>query len=227
MCLLCSLAGVLATGRDVNIFVQIGLVVLVGLACKNAILIVEYAKEKHMEGWSRADATVEACRLRLRPILMTSLAFIIGVIPLALASGAGSEMRRSLGIAVFYGMVGVTLFGIFLTPVFFYVILGLTEAWRVVTTAARWVGSTLVGGLSGLGVGYMLARADIVPMERGLWACGAAGVLGTLAVLSFPFSVFRFQRRPRKPGGPPTDDSFATSFSTVPEEHESPVTSDQ
>ena len=101
MCLLCSLAGVLGTGRDVNIFVQIGLVVLVGLACKNAILIVEYAKQKHLEGLSRHEATLEACRLRLRPILMTSFAFIIGVIPLAVASGAGAEMRRSLGIAVF------------------------------------------------------------------------------------------------------------------------------
>ena len=183
MCLLCSLAGVLGTGRDVNIFVQIGLVVLVGLACKNAILIVEYAKEKHLEGWSRADATVEACRLRLRPILMTSMAFIIGVIPLALASGAGPEMRRSLGIAVFYGMVGVTLFGIFLTPVFFYVILGLSEAWQLVTAAARWVGSTLVGGLSGVGVGYLLARADHRRVHRAVWGCGAAGVLATLAVL--------------------------------------------
>ena len=183
MCLLCSLAGVLGTGRDVNIFVQIGLVVLVGLACKNAILIVEYAKEKHLEGWSRADATVEACRLRLRPILMTSLAFIIGVIPLAVASGAGSEMRRSLGIAVFYGMVGVTLFGIFLTPVFFYVIMGLTETRLFVTKAARWTSSTVVGGLAGLGLGYLLARAGIVGLHRALWAGGVAGVLASLAVL--------------------------------------------
>ena len=125
MCLFCSVSGVRYTNRDVNIFVQIGLVVLVGLACKNAILIVEYAKQKHQEGWSRHDATREACRLRLRPILMTSFAFIIGVIPLAVAAGAGAEMRRSLGIAVFSGMLGVTLFGIFLTPVFFSVIQGL------------------------------------------------------------------------------------------------------
>ena len=92
MCLLCSLFGVLYTGRDVNIFVQIGLVVLVGLACKNAILIVEYAKQKHPEGLSRHEATLEACKLRLRPILMTSFAFIIGVIPLAMATGAGAEI---------------------------------------------------------------------------------------------------------------------------------------
>ena len=107
-----------------NIFVQIGLVVLVGLACKNAILIVEYAKQLHQEGRTRYEATVEACRLRLRPILMTSFAFIFGVLPLAVAAGAGAEMRRSLGIAVFSGMLGVTLFGIFLTPVFYAVIQG-------------------------------------------------------------------------------------------------------
>ena len=107
LCLLCSVAGVLYTGREVNIFVQIGLVVLVGLACKNAILIVEYAKQLHQEGRSRYEATVEACRLRLRPILMTSFAFIFGVTPLVVASGAGAEMRRSLGIAVFSGMLGV------------------------------------------------------------------------------------------------------------------------
>ena len=172
MCLLCSLGGVLGTGRDVNIFVQIGLVVLVGLACKNAILIVEYAKEKHLEGWSRADATREACRLRLRPILMTSMAFVIGVIPLALASGAGSEMRRSLGIAVFYGMVGVTVFGIFLTPVFFHVIMGLSEMRLFMKAAVRWIGSSTIGGLVGVGVGYMLARAGLVGLYPALWPAG-------------------------------------------------------
>jgi len=119
LCLLCSVVGVRNTNRDVNIFVQIGLVVLVGLACKNAILVVEFAKQLHADGKSRFDATLEASRLRLRPILMTSFAFIFGVVPLVVASGAGAEMRRSLGIAVFSGMLGVTLFGIFLTPVFF------------------------------------------------------------------------------------------------------------
>ena len=127
LCLLCSVAGVLFTDRDVNIFVQIGLVVLVGLACKNAILVVEYAKQLHLEGRRVFEATQEASRLRLRPILMTSFAFIFGVMPLVVASGAGAEMRRSLGIAVFSGMLGVTLFGIFLTPVFFYVISGFGE----------------------------------------------------------------------------------------------------
>jgi len=125
MCLLCSVAGVAMAGMDINIFVQIGFVVLVGLASKNAILIVEFAKEKSAHGATPMDATVEACRLRLRPIIMTSLAFILGVVPLALAVGAGAEMRSTLGIAVFSGMLGVTLFGIFLTPVFYYVIVRL------------------------------------------------------------------------------------------------------
>jgi multidrug efflux pump len=127
MCLLCSVIGVALAGMDMNIFVQIGLVVLVGLASKNAILIVEFAKEKSAHGASPRDATLEACRLRLRPIIMTSLAFILGVVPLALAVGAGAEMRRALGIAVFSGMLGVTLFGIFLTPVFYYVVVSLTS----------------------------------------------------------------------------------------------------
>jgi multidrug efflux pump len=125
MCLLCSVIGVALAGMDINIFVQIGFVVLVGLASKNAILIVEFAKEKSAQGAKPADATVEACRLRLRPIIMTSLAFILGVVPLALAVGAGAEMRSTLGIAVFSGMLGVTLFGIFLTPVFYYVVVRL------------------------------------------------------------------------------------------------------
>jgi multidrug efflux pump len=124
MCLLCSVAGIAAAKLDINIFVQIGFVVLVGLASKNAILIVEFAKERQSQGSSRFEATIEACRLRLRPIMMTSFAFILGVVPLALASGAGAEMRRPLGIAVFSGMLGVTFFGIFLTPVFYYLLAG-------------------------------------------------------------------------------------------------------
>ena len=122
MCLLCSLVGVHLAGMDVSLFTQIGFVVLVGLASKNAILIVEFAKQSQEAGVSRREATLEACRLRLRPILMTSFAFIFGVVPLVIAEGAGAEMRRSLGTAVFSGMLGVTLFGIFLTPVFYYVI---------------------------------------------------------------------------------------------------------
>jgi multidrug efflux pump len=126
MCLLCSVVGVAIAKMDMNIFVQIGFVVLVGLAAKNAILIVEFAKEKRATGTPAFDAAVEACRLRLRPILMTSFAFILGVIPLVLAVGAGAEMRRALGIAVFSGMLGVTVFGIFLTPVFYYLVERLT-----------------------------------------------------------------------------------------------------
>jgi multidrug efflux pump subunit AcrB len=122
MCLLCAIAGVVMARMDINIFTQIGFIVLVGLACKNAILIVEFAKTRREEGVPNAQATLEASRLRLRPIIMTSFAFILGVVPLMLSEGAGSEMRRTLGTAVFAGMLGVTLFGIFLTPVFFFVI---------------------------------------------------------------------------------------------------------
>jgi multidrug efflux pump len=120
-----ALLGVWLTGGDNNVFVQVGLVVLMGLACKNAILIVEFARERVEHGLAPLDAVIEACRLRLRPILMTSFAFIMGVIPLVTASGAGSEMRQAIGIAVFSGMLGVTFFGLFLTPVFFVTI----EAW--------------------------------------------------------------------------------------------------
>ena len=120
--LLSALFGVWITGGDNNIFTQIGFIVLVGLATKNAILIVEFAKHLEEEGRSAKDAVLEACRLRLRPILMTSLAFIIGVVPLVLASGAGAEMRKAMGVAVFAGMLGVTLFGLFLTPLFYYLI---------------------------------------------------------------------------------------------------------
>jgi hydrophobe/amphiphile efflux-1 (HAE1) family protein len=132
MCLLCSIAAVLWADMDVNIFTQIGFVVLIGLACKNAILIVEFAKARRESGTPRREATLEACRLRLRPIIMTSLAFILGVVPLMISEGAGAEMRRTLGTAVFGGMLGVTLFGIFLTPVFYYVI-----QWFADTRAAR------------------------------------------------------------------------------------------
>jgi multidrug efflux pump len=122
MCLLCAVTGLLVTGLDLNVFCQIGLVVLVGLATKNAILIVEFAKQKREAGALRHEAAVEAARARLRPILMTSFAFILGVVPLLLRSGAGAEMQVALGTAVFSGMLGVTLFGVFLTPVFYSVI---------------------------------------------------------------------------------------------------------
>jgi multidrug efflux pump len=129
MCLLSAVAGVRAAGLDINIFTQVGFVVLVGLACKNAILIVEFAKQRADAGMTRPAAAIAACRLRLRPIIMTSFAFVIGVIPLVIAEGAGAEMRRALGTAVFAGMLGVTLFGIFLTPVFFVTIRQITDWW--------------------------------------------------------------------------------------------------
>jgi multidrug efflux pump len=122
MCLLSAIVGVMLARMDINIFTQIGFVVLVGLASKNAILIVEFAKVQRHHGSSRRDATLEACKLRIRPIVMTSFAFILGVVPLILSQGAGAEMRRTLGIAVFSGMIGVTLVGIVLTPVFFFTI---------------------------------------------------------------------------------------------------------
>ncbi|MGH8743532.1 MAG: efflux RND transporter permease subunit, partial [Burkholderiales bacterium] len=122
MCLLSAITGIWLRGLDNNIFTQIGFVVLVGLACKNAILIVEFAKQHQDQGLNRFDAAIEACKLRLRPILMTSFAFIFGVLPLVFSIGAGAEMRRALGTAVFSGMLGVTFFGIFLTPVFYVVI---------------------------------------------------------------------------------------------------------
>jgi multidrug efflux pump len=128
MTLFSAIAGVWLTHGDNNVFTQISLIVLVGLACKNAILIVEFAREKQMEGVSAVDAVLEACRLRLRPILMTSLAFTMGVVPLVLSSGAGSEMRQAIGIAVFFGMLGVTAFGLILTPVFYVVVQKIVEA---------------------------------------------------------------------------------------------------
>ena len=165
---------------------QIGLVVLVGLACKNAILIVEFAKQLHQEGKPRFEATVEASRLRLRPILMTSFAFILGVVPLVIATGAGAEMRRSLGTAVFSGMLGVTLFGIFLTPVFFYVIQGLSET-RLFSSAAIAVRSAppLVRRLC-------WARPS-ASCWRGSRACAAAGTVAIGAAGGDP-------RRPAGPG---------------------------
>jgi multidrug efflux pump len=122
MCVLGSITGVWLAKQDINIFTQVGFVVLVGLACKNAILIVEFAKLKRDEGVPRREAALAACRLRFRPIVMTSFAFILGVVPLLFATGAGAEMRQALGTAVFAGMLGVTLFGVFLTPVFYVVI---------------------------------------------------------------------------------------------------------
>jgi multidrug efflux pump len=135
MCLLSALAGVHLVHGDNNVFTQIGLIVLVGLACKNAILIVEFARDREAHGDSTWHAVLEACRLRLRPILMTSLAFIMGVAPLVFGHGAGSEMRQAMGVAVFAGMLGVTLFGLLLTPVFYLTIRRLTHRTQAVAVA--------------------------------------------------------------------------------------------
>ncbi|MBN9287881.1 MAG: multidrug efflux RND transporter permease subunit [Gammaproteobacteria bacterium 39-13] len=126
MCLLCAITAVWLSGGDNNIFTQIGLFVLVGLACKNAILIVEFARELEFEGRTPLQAALEAARLRLRPILMTSFAFIMGVVPLMTSTGAGSEMRHAMGTAVFFGMLGVTFFGLFMTPVFYVLLRNLS-----------------------------------------------------------------------------------------------------
>src|SRR5579872_5494161 len=122
--MLAGVSGLLLRGFDVNILGQIGFIVLIGLAAKNAILIVEFARQAEAQGHDRYQAAVQAARTRLRPILMTSFAFILGVVPLAIATGAGSEMRQSLGTAVFFGMLGVTAFGLIFTPVFYVVIRG-------------------------------------------------------------------------------------------------------
>ena len=130
MVLLSAITGVTLTHGDNNIFTQIGLIVLVGLASKNAILIVEFARDRELEGASPLRAALDAARLRLRPILMTSLAFIMGVVPLVISTGAGAEMRHAMGIAVFSGMIGVTVFGLLLTPLFYLTVRKLTSRRR-------------------------------------------------------------------------------------------------
>jgi multidrug efflux pump len=157
---------------DVNIFTQVGFVVLIGLACKNAILIVEFAKIARDQGADLRTAVLDACRLRFRPILMTSVAFILGVFPLAVATGAGSEMRQALGIAVLGGMIGVTSFGIFLTPVFFALVDRLTSSpifnnryVRTVSDAALYVlGFRFVRPLAG--IAFAAASAGVRKVTR-------------------------------------------------------------
>jgi multidrug efflux pump subunit AcrB len=127
LCILFALAGVWLRGMDNNILTQIGFIVLIGLAAKNAILIVEFAKQQEEEGKDRFAAAIAAAKLRLRPIMMTALAFILGVVPLVIAGGAGAEMRQALGTAVFFGMLGVTFVGLLLTPVFYVIIRGMVK----------------------------------------------------------------------------------------------------
>jgi multidrug efflux pump subunit AcrB len=131
MTLLAAMAGVNLRGMDNNILTQIGLVVLIGLAAKNAILIVEFAKQAEEEGLNAVDAVVRAAQARLRPILMTSFAFILGVVPLVIATGPGAELRQALGTAVFFGMLGVTFFGLVFTPTFYVATRALSERMRV------------------------------------------------------------------------------------------------
>jgi multidrug efflux pump subunit AcrB len=130
MCLVAAITGVLLRGQENNILTQVGFVVLIGLAAKNAILIVEFAKQLQEQGRNRFEAAIEAARLRLRPIVMTSLSFIFGVTPLVWAVGAGAEMRQSLGTAVFFGMIGVTAFGLIFTPIFYVVSVWIAEHTR-------------------------------------------------------------------------------------------------
>src|SRR5438045_4640144 len=147
MVILSAIAGVWVTGGDNNVFTQISFLVLSALACKNAILIVEFAKHREEQGDDRVTAILEACRVRLRPVLMTSAAFIMGVLPLVFATGAGFEIRRAMGIAVFAGMLGVTTFGLFLTPLFFTVIGNLVAGSRRRRVLVPQVATLLLIGL--------------------------------------------------------------------------------
>jgi len=167
---------------------------------QDAILIVEFARELHQGGQARFEATREASRLRLRPILMTSFAFILGVFPLVVAEGAGAEMRQSLGTAVFSGMLGVTMFGIFLTPVFFYVIQGLGETSLFESPTTRRVGPFLAGGGLGVAAGFLLAWLGV---GHGLTAPVFGGCAGVVLI---PLA-FAIHRNVREKSAPPVDES--------------------
>jgi multidrug efflux pump len=219
MCLLSATAGVWISRlfaatipgqpSEINIFTQIGFVVLVGLASKNAVLIVEFAKHKLESGLSIREATLEACRLRLRPILMTSFAFILGVVPLVVAKGAGMEMRRALGVAVFSGMLGVTIFGVFLTPVFFAVIEWLSKTWMFASPAVQKVGNVLLDILT---LGF-LRDFMMRPMRRRITAAQAP--VDSLDPELVEMGTFVAERPPREepvnelsPEAPPTGEKM-------------------
>jgi multidrug efflux pump len=211
MCLLSAIAGVNFAGMDINIFTQIGFVVLVGLASKNAILIVEFAKKQREAGATRQEAALAACQLRLRPIVMTSFAFILGVVPLMVARGAGAEMRKTLGTAVFSGMLGVTLFGIFLTPVFFFTVNWASEsrvfASRWMQTSGRFLLDMVTLGL--LRIGRIFSRRSREPVQSRALPSPAAtdnqkSSPGTAVVESMPLQTGDGHRKsaPAKPREP-------------------------
>jgi multidrug efflux pump len=213
--LLCLKIGVAALPSDINIFTQIGFVVLVGLASKNAILIVEFAKHKKEEGGlSRHQAALAACRLRLRPILMTSFAFILGVVPLLVGTGAGFEMRRQLGVAVFSGMLGVTLFGIFLTPVFFNVIEWLVDTPLFSSARAHQLGQGLYYALGFATLGLSLVPRLVYHLLRhprgtaGAWPARGTPLAGNGAGPDRNGDGGKANGQPRAPDGtaPPPDD---------------------
>jgi hypothetical protein len=184
LCVLSAIAGVAYAKLDINVFTQIGLVVLIGLASKNAILIVEYAKRRREIGEDLSTAIQDACRLRLRPIIMTSFAFILGVVPLVVATGAGFEMRRALGTTVFSGMLGVTFFGLFFTPVFFAVIdrAGHAAVWR----RPRWsfAASIASAPLRWLRLGRARAAATVERRQQDSVEQDSAGIAGAAGVAS-------------------------------------------
>jgi Cu/Ag efflux pump CusA len=187
MCLLSALIGVSIARMDVNIFTRIGFVVLVGLASKNAILIVEFAKNQRLAGLSRREATLAACQLRLRPIIMTSFAFILGVVPLIVSRGAGAEMRQTLGTAVFSGMLGVTMFGLILTPIFFSTIDWFGEWKPVGSPAAQLAVAVAVAVLVGIGLlGTGLYSFGVIGF---LVACGLWVILLALRFRGFLFRM--------------------------------------
>ena len=197
MTLLSAIGGVWLTGGDNNVFTQISFLVLAGLACKNAILIVEFARQRESEGAPRRTAILDACRIRLRPVLMTSVAFIMGVVPLVLATGPGAEVRQAMGIAVFAGMLGVTMFGLVLTPVFYVVVQGLAARLSRRTPAVVPAGSRCRGG--------SLSRASHSQHSTGC-ACARASSFSWRGSPALPAPSARRRRhqscpRPRSPAG--------------------------
>lgn len=184
--LLFSVAGVWAFPfLNVDIFTQIGFVVLVGLSCKNAVLIVEFAKQLQDRGNVLFDAVVEASRLRLRPIVMTSCAFVLGVIPLIIGSGAGAEMRRALGVAMFCGMLGVTIFGVVLTPAFYYIIQRIGQTQVFTNRHVQQIGTLLMGPAVGVVLGILLWHTESLPFWWAILLGIIVGLLASVAVLGF------------------------------------------